>query len=141
VLSYQVKLSLATAFAAATFASGAGGQVASDAGANEPAEPLSPYARTGFAEGIDQTSAVFVGFVNARGSSTTARFQVGRTKSYGRWWPPGPTEHFYSGYHPSEIEQGVDGLRPRTTYHFRLVATNAGGTTYGRDETFRTLSR
>jgi hypothetical protein len=114
------------------------GATARNAGANEPAEPQMPYARTGFAE-ADETEAVFVGFVNARGSSTTARFQVGRTKAYGRWFPPGPPEHFYSGYHPSEIEQGVDGLRPATTYHFRLVATTEGGVTYGKDKMFRTL--
>ncbi len=124
----------------AAVALGPGGQVA-EAGAHVPAEPLSPYSRTGFAEGIEKTSVVLVGFVNARGSSTTARFQVGRTKSYGRSFPPGPPEHFYSGYHPSEIEQGVDGLRPGTTYHFRLVATSDGGVTYGKDETFRTLPR
>jgi hypothetical protein len=47
----------------------------------------------------------------------------------------------YGGYHPSEVEQAVDGLRPATTYHFRLVATSEGGVTYGKDETFRTLPR
>ncbi|HEY2053196.1 MAG TPA: hypothetical protein VGH14_04595 [Solirubrobacterales bacterium] len=127
-----------TGLAVALVILGTCGATARSAAANEPAEPLSPYARTGLAE-ADQTEAVFVGFVNARGSSTTARFQVGKTKAYGRWFPPGPPEHFYSGYHPSEIDQGVDGLSPATTYHFRLVATSEGGVTYGRDKTFRTL--
>jgi len=90
---------------------------------------------------MGSSEAILVGFVNARGSSTTARFQIGKTKSYGRWFPPGQPEHFYSGYHPSEVEQGVDGLRPATTYHFRLVATSEGGVTYGKDETLRTLPR
>jgi hypothetical protein len=139
--SYRLQFSLAAVFAAAIFASGAGGQIASGAAPAELVEPLSPYARTAFAYGIVKTEAVLIGFVNARGSSTTARFQVGRTKSYGRWFPAGQREHFYSGHHPSEVEQGVDGLRPGTTYHFRLVATNAGGTTYGRDKTFRRLYR
>jgi hypothetical protein len=103
--------------------------------------PGPPYARTGFAYGISKREAVLIGFVNARGVSTTARFQVGRTKSYGRWFPAGPPEQFYSGHHSSEIEQGVDGLRPGATYHFRLVATNVGGTTHGKDKTFRTLPR
>jgi hypothetical protein len=142
VLPHRLKrISLAAMVATSCVVLGASGQIASAAATDEPVEPLSPYARTGFAYGIVTTEAVLVGFVNARGSSTTARFQVGRTKSYGRWFPAEPPEHFYSGFHRSEVEQGVDRLRPRTTYHFRLVATNAGGTTYGKDKTFRTRAR
>ena len=32
----------------------------------------------------------------------------------------------------------LSGLTPLTVYHYRVVATNAVGTTYGRDRTFRT---
>jgi hypothetical protein len=142
VLPSRLKLiSLAAAAATAFFALGASGQIANRAAANEPAEPLTPYARTGFAYGVDATEGVLIGWVNARGSETTGWFQVGRTKSYGRQFPLPPPEHFYYGYHPSEIEAGIDGLRPRTTYHFRLVATSEGGTTYGKDKTFRTRPR
>jgi hypothetical protein len=126
--------------AALAVASLSTGITVSGAGASEPTEPLTPYARTGFAE-AGSTEALLVGFVNARGSPTTARFQIGKTKAYGRWFPPGPAEHMYGGHHPSEVEQAVDGLRPSTTYHFRLVATNEGGVTYGKDETFKTLPR
>jgi hypothetical protein len=128
-----------TRLAVALVILGTCGTSARSAGADEPAERLSPYARSGFAEVMSSSEAVLVGFLNARGSPTTARFQIGETKSYGRWFPPGPPEHFYSGYHPSEVVQAVDGLRPATTYHFRLVATSEGGVTYGEDETFRTL--
>lgn len=138
VLSRRLQFSLAAASATAIFAFGASGQIVSAVATDEPAEPLPPYARTGFAFGVDKTGVVLVGFVNARGLSTTARFQVGRTKAYGRSYP---SELYFSGYHASELEQGVLGLRPRTTYHFRLVATNDGGTTYGKDKTFRTLPR
>jgi hypothetical protein len=69
---------------------GSGGQIPSDASANEPPEPLSPYARTGFAEVMSSSEAILVGFVNARGSSTTVRFQIGRSNAFGRWFPPGP---------------------------------------------------
>jgi hypothetical protein len=141
VLSLHSRLSLIGAFAIAFSILVANGQVASAEAADEPAGPPSPYARTAFAYGIVKTEAVLIGYVNARGSSTTAQFQVGRTKSYGRWFPPGPPEEFYSGHHSSEVEQGVGRLRPGTTYHFRLVATNEGGKTYGKDKTFRTLPR
>jgi hypothetical protein len=132
---------LIAGLAGVLFVLGPGGGIAGKAGADEPAEPLSPYARSGFAEVMSSSEAVLVGFVNARGSPTTARFQIGRTKSYGRWFPPGQPEHMYGGYHPSEVVQAVDGLHPATTYHFRLVATSEGGVTYGRDETFRTPPR
>jgi hypothetical protein len=32
----------------------------------------------------------------------------------------------------------LTGLRPATTYHYRLVATNAAGKTLGVDRTFTT---
>jgi hypothetical protein len=137
-LSRRLQFSLAAASATAIFAFGASGEIASAVATDEPAEPLPPFARTGFAFGVDKTGVVLVGFVNARGLSTTARFQIGKTKAYGRSYP---SELYFSGYHASELEQGVLGLRPRTTYHFRLVATNDGGTTYGKDKTFRTLPR
>jgi hypothetical protein len=33
----------------------------------------------------------------------------------------------------------IGGLTASTTYHFRIVATNSAGTTYGADRTFTTL--
>jgi hypothetical protein len=38
------------------------------------------------------------------------------------------------------VSQRVDNLARNTIYHFRIVASNADGTTYGQDLTFRTLS-
>jgi phosphodiesterase/alkaline phosphatase D-like protein len=32
----------------------------------------------------------------------------------------------------------LTGLKPETTYHYRLLATNSSGTTAGRDRTLRT---
>jgi len=75
---------LIVGLAVAIFGFGAGGGITGSAGADEPAEPLSPYARSGFAEVMSSSEAVLVGFVNARGSPTTARFQIGKIKSL---WP------------------------------------------------------
>jgi hypothetical protein len=36
------------------------------------------------------------------------------------------------------IAANVGGLTPHTTYHFRMTATNAGGTRMGSDRTFTT---
>ena len=36
------------------------------------------------------------------------------------------------------ISANISGLTASTTYHFRIVATNNSGTTYGSDRTFTT---
>ncbi len=36
------------------------------------------------------------------------------------------------------ISANISGLTASTTYHFRIVATNSSGTTYGSDRTFTT---
>jgi hypothetical protein len=43
------------------------------------------------------------------------------------------------GYSATVFAGAVAGLKPGTTYHFRAVALNSGGTTYGADQTFTTL--
>ena len=40
---------------------------------------------------------------------------------------------------PRAVTAPISGLAPSTTYHFRVVATNAAGTTLGADRTFTTL--
>jgi hypothetical protein len=119
----------------------AGAARADVAMAGESGEPLPPYARTTYAEPLGARGAILLGFVNARGTSTTVQWEIGRTKSYGRTVPPTDLiEHFYGFDEPVDVEEVVVGLRPGTTYHFRLVAKSAGGTTYGKDRTFRTRS-
>jgi hypothetical protein len=41
-----------------------------------------------------------------------------------------------SGNNAVSVSAEVSGLRPGSTYHFRLKASNANGTAHGRDETF-----
>jgi hypothetical protein len=43
-----------------------------------------------------------------------------------------------SGTSPEAVSAAVTGLTPNTTYDFRVVATNAGGTGEGANETFKT---
>lgn len=45
---------------------------------------------------------------------------------------------FYVGH---AVSQTISGLAPHTTYHFRIVATNAHGTTDGVDMTFTTAAK
>jgi hypothetical protein len=54
-------------------------------------------------------------------------------------WVEGVYEELLSGNRGEEVLEAIPKLRHRTTYHFRLVAHSRGGTTYGKDKTFRTL--
>src|SRR5205823_422001 len=44
-----------------------------------------------------------------------------------------------SGWSAVAVSTNLSGLTSGTTYHFRLVATNAAGTTFGGDQTLTTL--
>jgi phosphodiesterase/alkaline phosphatase D-like protein len=76
--------------------------------------------------------------VNTAGEITHYRFQFGRSKRYGRT-SSGRT--LAAGSKQVRVVIKITKLRPRTTYHYRVVATNATGTTYGKDMTFRTRER
>jgi Tol biopolymer transport system component len=82
------------------------------------------------------TKATVSATINPEGAATKYHFVYGTTTSYGFNSPEAvlPGEAF-------EDEQAnavLEGLLPRTTYHYRVVATNANGTADGPDETFTT---
>jgi hypothetical protein len=81
-------------------------------------------------------SAKLNGSLDPHGLATTVYFQYGITASYGLSSPP----HNQTGDTFQNISANISGLTASTSYHFRTVATNSGGTTYGSDGTFRTLS-
>jgi phosphodiesterase/alkaline phosphatase D-like protein len=43
-----------------------------------------------------------------------------------------------AGTSPGGVVLTIKGLKPKTTYHYRLVAHNATGTSQGQDRTFKT---
>jgi hypothetical protein len=79
-------------------------------------------------------TAVLKGTVNNNGSPTSFSFEYGKTKLYGK--SIGGTG---SGGEVQAVSAKVFGLEPITTYHFRIKATNAFGTTYSADATFEML--
>jgi phosphodiesterase/alkaline phosphatase D-like protein len=81
-------------------------------------------------------SATLNGTVDPHGLSTTVHFQYGTTTSYGS--TTGSQTKTGSTY--QNVGANISGLNANTTYHFRIVATNSGGTVYGADQTFTTLS-
>jgi hypothetical protein len=76
-------------------------------------------------------------------------FQYGTTKNYGSQTPtgtvghcpPGITNPLYCSVPPTQhVSATIHGLKSGQKYHFRIVATNPGGTTMGSDEAFTTHS-
>jgi hypothetical protein len=75
------------------------------------------------------------GFVNPRGLTTTFAFQYGTTTAYGGQTPLAPAGN---GTITLKFSQTVTGLQAATVYHYRVVAINQAGTTFGKDRTFTT---
>ena len=87
---------------------------------------------------VTQTAAMLNATVNANESAIgECRFEYGTTVSYGSSVicsaVPG------AGQGTSAVSAALTGLSANVTYHFRIVATNPGGTSYGSDETLETL--
>jgi Galactose oxidase, central domain/Kelch motif len=97
---------------------------------------LAPAVTTGIATSIASNSATLSGTVNPNGCNTTVRFQYGTTTNYGSV----TANQSYNGNTTQNVNGNISGLTASTTYHFRIVAINSGGTTYGSDRTFTTLS-
>jgi hypothetical protein len=96
-----------------------------------------PTATTGPASNISSTSATVSGSVNSGKEQTTYHFEYGTTTSYGS---ATPDKSAGKGNATSNVSADLTSLAPSTTYHYRLVASNASGTVPGADMTFTTLA-
>ncbi len=115
--------------------SGAGTSYGGDQTLTTPPDP--PSVVTGAASPVTQTSATLNATVNPNGATVSdCHFEYGESPSYGSSLPcsslPG------AGTDPVAVATAITGLAPGTTYHFRIAATNPGGTNYGSDRTFAT---
>ena len=97
------------------------------------AEP--PVATTSAAGSIASTSVKLNGRVDPNGRSTTYLFEYGTTTSYGS---KTSSSSAGSGTSSIAVSKTVNGLKPGTLYHFRVVATSDAGTSTGADLTFTT---
>jgi hypothetical protein len=77
-------------------------------------------------------SASLYASVNPYGLNTTYQFEWGPTTSYGNKIPASP-KSLGSGSEPILASEELNGLEPYADYHFRVVLTNAFGTTTGPD--------
>jgi len=97
-----------------------------------------PDAATDNATSITTSSANLNGTVNPNGFETTAWFEYGTDPSLSN---PFPTDNqvIGSGFTALPLQKNISGLTsPYTTWYFRVVAKNAGGTQKGAIKSFPT---
>lgn len=132
-------LTAGTTYHYALVASSAGGTVTGpDQTFTTPPIPA-PAVSTGAASAITVGAATLSGAIDAQQWSTVYHFEYGTTTSYGSDWPT--VDVSLGGLSNSQpVSVYVENLQPATTYHYRLVATNGGGTTYGPDMALTTAA-
>ena len=99
---------------------------------------VAPTATAGTATNLVATGARLRGSATAGGAATSAKFEWGKTISYGSATSP---QSLTGSDETTLTPVDLTGLDPATTYHFRVVATNANGTTESADGTFTTPAR
>jgi hypothetical protein len=100
---------------------------------------------------VKGTSATLNGTAGAGvvgGAPTTFHFEYGTTTAYGTSTTPQTLGACPAGTNPpspycttpaqTNVSAAISGLQPCTTYHDRIVSTNADGTTDGSDSAFTT---
>jgi hypothetical protein len=110
--------------------------------------PIASFTTSPVAPGVEiapptdrtATSAVLNGSVNPFGQQTTYHFAYGQSTAYGSTAPAGIEDVAGKGYAPRIASHAITGLQPGATYHYRLVATNATGTSATADATFTTAT-
>jgi streptogramin lyase len=95
---------------------------------------LPPGVVTGSASSITTTSATLNGVVQPLSGATNWHFDSDLTA----FRSATPQQTLPAGAGPVPVSASLTGLTPLTTYHYRLVASNAFGATNGQDLTFAT---
>jgi hypothetical protein len=85
--------------------------------------------------GVTDSAATVSASVNANGQATTYAFEYGTSTHYTQQTAATSAG---AGTQPVAVSEHLSGLRPGTTYHVRVLASNAGGTAAGSDATFTT---
>ncbi len=93
-----------------------------------------PAAATATPTAVTGTSATLQGAVNPSGVAATAYFEYGPTTLYGS---TSPVQNLAAGGSVVNVSGPISGLTPGGTYHYRMVASNAGGTARGLDQSFQ----
>ncbi len=87
--------------------------------------------------GKSSTTATLNGVVNDNGEKSTVSFEYGRDTTYGSTMDATPST-VAAGSGVTSVSVTLTGLIANSSYHFRIKALNASGTTYGPDQLFGT---
>jgi hypothetical protein len=96
-----------------------------------------PSATTGQVISVLPTSASVAGVVNPHDSSTTWYFEFGLSTN-ASFGSTTAVHNLSATSNDDDVAATLSGLSPATSYHYRLVATNSGGTSYGGTGIFNT---
>src|SRR5207249_489411 len=94
-----------------------------------------PTEVTALAIHVAPPTVTVAGTVNPQGLATTYLFEYGKTTSYGS---KTASKSAGSGTSAVAVSTTISSLSPGTTYHYRISATSAAGTSKGADRTFTT---
>ncbi|MGO9901167.1 MAG: hypothetical protein ACLP0J_16070 [Solirubrobacteraceae bacterium] len=88
-----------------------------------------------YVQSVTTTTATLIGGVYPNGADTTYLWEYGTTNAYGQ---TSAAVEVGAGQAPVSLTSTLSNLGPLSTYHYRLVASNSFGTTYGYDYTLQT---
>jgi hypothetical protein len=94
-----------------------------------------------FASGVHSDSATLHGAINPEGGETTYRFEYGEAECTLTACLESPPSDAGFGLSSQAQSTVVTGLAEGTSYHYRIVAENQTGKTFGPERTFRTFRR
>ena len=94
-----------------------------------------PSAATQKASVIKTNEVTLTGIIDNNDLTTTVTFEYGTTNSYGNTVTAVGSPLSVA----DTLSATLTGLTPSTTYHFRVVAQNELGATYGADSIFKTV--
>jgi hypothetical protein len=86
---------------------------------------------------VDGSSQTLNGTIDPEGVPATYRFEYGTSTAYGSQTAESDP---VNGTDPLPATATATGLTPNTTYHFRIVGSNASGSITGEDQTFTTAA-
>jgi len=95
-----------------------------------------PFADTRPASDVQAESAILNGLVNPNGKNATVTFEYGIDTDYGN--KVQAIQNPVTGDSSARVTAMIDGLKPGTTYHYRVVASNSFGQGTGYNIAFTT---
>ena len=118
-------------------ANGIGTSYGQDATFTTAATPQLPVVSTTPAVNVSYNSVSLTGTANPNSRSTIAYFQYGTTADYGTNSAP---QDIGAGSTDINVTFDLTGILANTVYHYRIVANNIDGLSFGADQVFTTIT-